>query len=36
MEIKEKDSGLETVEIQPTKSGLVKKGLTTTLKRRKI
>ena len=41
MEIKEKDSGLvegpkETVEIKKDKSGLVKKGLTTTLKRRKI
>lgn len=44
MEIKEKDSGLkvevndvkETVEIKENKSGLVKKGLTTTLKRRKI
>ena len=36
MELKEKDSGLEEVEIKPNKSGLVKKGLTTTLKRRKI
>ena len=42
MEIKEKASGLtvegpkETVEIKKDKSGLVKKGLTTTLKRRKI
>ena len=35
MEIKEKESGL-SVEIEENKSGLVKTGLTTTLKRRKI
>ena len=35
MEIKEKESGL-SVEIKENKSGLVKTGLTTTLKRRKI
>ena len=35
MEIKEKESGL-SVEIKENAGGLVKTGLTTTLKRRKI